>query len=225
MVYTSTKSHVAKNMAKADRSKSIDQVQSNVSTPVREGITDGWLNGVTRVASPNFNQRPADTEINLLVIHNISLPPGEYGGDHIERFFTNQLDHSLHPFFKEIEGLKVSSHLLIKRNGEVVQFVPFNQRAWHAGLSVFQTVENCNDFSIGIELEGEDDVPYTSHQYSVLADITRSLMAEYPAISMDRIVGHQHISPGRKTDPGAAFDWTGYFAQVSDGTGDDSRVV
>lgn len=189
------------------------------------GVLDGWLKGVRRVVSPNCNQRPAGTEVNLLVIHNISLPPGQYGGDHIERFFTNRLDHSLDPFYKEIEGVEVSSHLLIKRTGEVVQFVSFDERAWHAGLSRFQTRDNCNDFSIGIELEGEDDVPYTCAQYEVLVSITQCLMKEYPGIAMDRIVGHQDISPGRKTDPGIAFDWDGYFNQVDANFSLDAKVV
>lgn len=189
------------------------------------GVLDGWLKGVRRVVSPNCNQRPADTEISLLVIHNISLPPGQYGGDHIERFFTNRLDHSLDPFYKEIEGVKVSSHLLIKRTGEVVQFVSFDDRAWHAGLSQFQSRENCNDFSIGIELEGEDDVPYTDAQYEVLVSITRCLMKEYPRIAMDRIVGHQDIAPGRKTDPGKAFDWDSYFGLVDTNSSINTEAV
>ncbi|UZE94993.1 1,6-anhydro-N-acetylmuramyl-L-alanine amidase AmpD [Alkalimarinus alittae] len=190
-----------------------------------DGVLDGWLKGVRRVVSPNCNARPADAEINLLVIHNISLPPGRYGGDHIERFFTNRLDHSLHPFYKEIEGVEVSSHLLIKRTGEVVQFVPFSERAWHAGASTFQTQENCNDFSIGIELEGEDEVPYTDAQYEVLVKITRCLMREYPGIDMGRIVGHQDIAPGRKTDPGRAFDWANYFGLVGGNASLDAKVV
>lgn len=187
------------------------------------GVSNGWLKGVRRVVSPNCNHRPPNTDINLLVIHNISLPPGQYGGDHIERFFTNRLDHSLDPFYKEIEGVEVSSHLLIKRTGEVVQFVSFEERAWHAGLSAFQSRENCNDFSIGIELEGEDDVPYTDAQYEVLVCVTRCLMRAYPGIASDRIVGHQDIAPGRKTDPGAAFDWDGYLGLVN--TTPDMEVV
>ena len=196
-----------------------------IVTLSNDGVLEGWLKGVRRVVSPNCNQRPADTKINLLVIHNISLPPGQYGGDHIERFFTNRLDHSLDPFYKEIEGVKVSSHLLIKRTGEVVQFVSFDDRAWHAGLSKFQTRENCNDFSIGIELEGEDEVPYTDAQYEILVNITRCLMKEYPGISVDRIVGHQDIAPGRKTDPGKAFDWSGYFELLNGVSNIGTNVV
>lgn len=200
-------------------------IQSITSRESHDGIHNGWLKGVRRVVSPNCNQRPKETEISLLVIHNISLPPGRYGGDHIERFFTNQLDHSLHPFFKEIEGVKVSSHLLIKRTGEVVQFVPFSERAWHAGASTFQNHDDCNDFSIGIELEGEDDVPYTEAQYELLVNITRTLMSEYPEINLGRIVGHQDISPGRKTDPGRAFDWNYYFGLLSHDKGLGVKMV
>ena len=176
-----------------------------------KNIIDGWLRGARIVASPNFNQRPSGTAISLLVIHNISLPPGQYGGDHIEHFFTNQLDCTLDPFYKEIEGVAVSSHLFIKRTGEIIQFVPFTNRAWHAGRSVFESCEECNDYSIGIELEGTDDDPYTEAQYQSLTSITQSLMLEYPELNKDHIVGHSDISPGRKTDPGESFDWKKYF--------------
>jgi len=176
-------------------------------------IIGGWFCGARPVASPNFNQRPDGAVISLLVIHNISLPPGQYGGSHIEHFFTNQLDCSLDPFYKEIEGVEVSSHLLIKRTGEVVQFVPFAERAWHAGRSIFNGCKECNDFSIGIELEGTDDDPYTEFQYQSLATITQSIMVEYPEITKDRIVGHSDISPGRKTDPGKSFNWDTYFVK------------
>lgn len=172
--------------------------------------TDIWLDGVIRKPSPNFNQRPENITVDLLVIHNISLPPGQFGGDSIERFFTNCLDHSLHPFFKEIEGVEVSAHLLIRRDGSVIQFIPLNQRAWHAGLSSFQGRENCNDFSIGIELEGTDTCPYTDEQYSALESLTRVIQGYYPAITPDNITGHSDIAPGRKTDPGDAFDWKRY---------------
>ena len=181
---------------------------------LNKNIIDGWLCDARTVASPNFNQRPDDTVISLLVIHNISLPPGQYGGHHIEHFFTNQLDCSLDPFYKEIEGVEVSSHLLIKRTGEVVQFVPFADRAWHAGRSSFDACEECNDFSIGIELEGTDDDAYTDMQYKSLTAITQIIMAEYPEITKDRIVGHSDIAPGRKTDPGESFDWHAYFVML-----------
>jgi AmpD protein len=150
-----------------------------------------------------------------LVIHNISLPPGQFGSGDIERFFRNQLDKSTHPYFEAIAELKVSSHLLIERDGTVIQFVNFNDRAWHAGVSEFCGRDNCNDYSIGIELEGTDDTPYTAEQYHVLADITASLLKEYPALTEDRITGHNNIAPGRKTDPGPAFDWLRYRSEVT----------
>lgn len=171
---------------------------------------DIWLDGVIHKPSPNFNQRPDPKDIDLLVIHNISLPPGQFGGDSIERFFTNCLDHSLHPFFKEIEGVEVSAHLLVRRDGSVIQFVPLNHRAWHAGRSQFQGRENCNDFSIGIELEGTDTSPYSDEQYLALVQLTCDIQRLYPMITCDRITGHRDIAPGRKTDPGESFDWVRY---------------
>ena len=160
--------------------------------------------------SPNYNQRPASCSISLLVIHNISLPPGEFGRSCIQDFFCNQLDHTAHPYFAQIDGMRVSSHLLIDRIGQVTQFVPFQERAWHAGASSFEGVENCNDYSIGIELEGTDDQAYTDSQYRVLAAVTAALQDRYPAITDSRITGHEHIAPNRKTDPGPAFDWGRY---------------
>lgn len=173
--------------------------------------SDAMLEGAIRCPSPNHNERPAG-EISLLVIHNISLPPGQFGGPGVRQLFTNCLDPDAHPYYREIQGLEVSAHLLIDRQGAVTQFVPFNQRAWHAGRSCFDGRENCNDFSIGIELEGTDEVPYTEAQYRVLEQVTRALMAAYPAITPERICGHSDIAPGRKTDPGPAFDW-GRFRQ------------
>jgi AmpD protein len=146
-------------------------------------------------------------EVDLLVIHGISLPPGEFGGPWIEHLFLNRLDSAVHPYFASIAGLKVSAHLLIRRDGELIQFVDFGERAWHAGLSSFGGRERCNDFSIGIELEGADEVAYTEHQYAVLGASAREILARYPAIHPRRIVGHSQIAPGRKTDPGPAFDW------------------
>lgn len=145
-----------------------------------------------------------------MVVHNISLPPGQFGGDAIERFFCNQLDPSLHPYFETIAGMTVSSHLLIRRDGSAVQFVSLLDRAWHAGRSCFQGEQECNDFSIGIELEGADDIAYTAAQYQALADLTRNIMSAWPEITPDRITGHSDIAPGRKTDPGPAFDWACY---------------
>ncbi|MCV6606138.1 MAG: 1,6-anhydro-N-acetylmuramyl-L-alanine amidase AmpD, partial [Porticoccaceae bacterium] len=146
----------------------------------------------------------------LLVIHNISLPPGEFGGGHVERFFCNSLDGAEHPYFATIDSMQVSSHLLIDRQGRITQFVPFLARAWHAGASQFEGRENCNDFSIGIELEGTDQLPYSDDQYNSLVAVTHNLLAHFPAITAGRIVGHSDIAPGRKTDPGPAFDWSRY---------------
>ncbi|WP_309227362.1 1,6-anhydro-N-acetylmuramyl-L-alanine amidase AmpD [Zooshikella harenae] len=176
-------------------------------------IESGLIEGATFCPSPNYNNRPAPVTIDLLVIHNISLPPGQYNNNYIRQFFTNQLDPSDHPYFAEISSLKVSAHLLIDRQGEVFQFVHFNKRAWHAGESAFLGQQNCNDFSIGIELEGTDHQPYEVIQYQQLAKITQALMNYYPAISLDRIVGHSDIAPARKTDPGPAFDWK-YFKHL-----------
>jgi AmpD protein len=170
-------------------------------------IHQGWLSSARRVSSPNANARPVDMPINLLVIHNISLPPEQFENGYIEEFFTNQLDATVHPYFAEIADLAVSAHLLITRSGEVIQFVPFTQRAWHAGKSCFRGREECNDFSIGIELEGADAIVYTDAQYVVLAQVATCLMAEHPEIIIDTIVGHSDIAPGRKTDPGESFDW------------------
>ncbi|MEN8177314.1 MAG: 1,6-anhydro-N-acetylmuramyl-L-alanine amidase AmpD [Pseudomonadota bacterium] len=160
--------------------------------------------------SPNQDARPPDNSISLLVIHSISLPPGEYGGPWIDDFFLNRLDPNAHPYFSEIQDLRVSTHLLIRRDGQLIQYVPFNQRAWHAGESAFEGQKHCNDFSIGIELEGTDTQPYTQAQYATLAQATRELIISYPAITPERITGHADIAPDRKTDPGPAFDWQYY---------------
>lgn len=170
-------------------------------------IENGILLNVRQVLSPNYNERPLDVRIDLLVIHNISLPPGEFGGNYINAFFTNSLDTNLHPYFAEIAALKVSSHCLIHRTGEIVQYVPFTKRAWHCGESKFEGRANCNDFSIGIELEGTDFIPYTQEQYQALAKLISLLQTAYPKITQERIVGHSVIAPERKTDPGPSFDW------------------
>lgn len=177
-------------------------------------INKGWLEQARRVPSPNYEPRPAGCVPELLVIHSISLPPGQYGGDSIERFFTNCLDCDAHPFFDEIRDLRVSSHLLIRRDGESVQFVSFDERAWHAGQSEYCGRDNCNDFSIGIELEGTDDEPYTDAQYDALAAVTAALLDYYPLLGGRHIVGHSDIAPGRKSDPGPAFDWRRYRAAL-----------
>ena len=167
----------------------------------------GWLDEARHVPSPNCDERPAGEPIPLLVIHNVSLPPGEFGGCGVEELFTNRLDRDEHPYYEGICDLKVSAHFFIRRDGELIQFVPCSMRAWHAGMSQWQGREKCNDFSIGIELEGTDDQPYTDAQYSRLAQLTEALKQTYPIAD---IVGHSDIAPGRKTDPGPHFDWTRY---------------
>ena len=157
--------------------------------------------------SPNRDARPPGVEPTLIVLHGISLPPGQFGGPEVEALFTNTLDWEAHPYYAEIRGIEVSAHLLIRRDGSVVQFVPFTERAWHAGASCFRALECCNDFSIGIELEGEDNTPYDERQYPVLQDVIRAIMTAYPAISARELAAHSDIAPGRKTDPGPAFDW------------------
>ena len=173
-------------------------------------VSTGLISGAEFLASPHHDSRPAGTAIDLLVIHGISLPPGEFGGRWIEQLFMGTLPKDAHPYFKDIAALKVAPHLLIRRDGKLEQFVPFHQRAWHAGASKFQGREACNDFSIGIEIEGDDTTPYAPAQYPVLASVTTALMGAYPGITTARIVGHSDIAPGRKTDPGPAFDWARY---------------
>jgi AmpD protein len=166
-----------------------------------------WVEQARHVHSPNSGDRPDPRDISLIIVHNISLPPHCFGGPHIDELFTNCLDPEAHPYFAEIQGMQVSSHFLIRRDGELVQYVGCDRRAWHAGRSCWQGREDCNDFAIGIELEGADDVPYTDQQYRVLAELTRSLINYYPELTEDRITGHEDVAPGRKTDPGPAFDW------------------
>ncbi|MCP5017722.1 MAG: 1,6-anhydro-N-acetylmuramyl-L-alanine amidase AmpD [Ketobacter sp.] len=170
-------------------------------------IEQHLLVGARQVPSPNYNLRPVGMEPDLIVIHCISLPPGCFGGPQVEQFFQNCLCTEEHPYFQEINGLQVSSHLLIRRDGEVVQFVPFDKRAWHAGKSCYDGRENCNDFSIGIELEGTEDGPYEPVQYDQLKRVIELLLAAYPAILPQAIVAHSDIAPGRKYDPGPYFDW------------------
>jgi len=177
-------------------------------------IDKGWFPEVQRVASPNYNGRPRGVEVDLLVLHNISLPPGDYGGDDIVSLFTNCLDCTAHSFYAELEGLEVSAHFLIRRDGELIQFVSTEDRAWHAGVSSWCNRDNCNDFSVGIELEGCDNEPFEGAQYQTLARLIQWLRQVYPGITKERIVGHSDISPGRKTDPGPAFDWDRLRASV-----------
>ena len=167
----------------------------------------GLLGGARQIACPNCDARPCGVPADLMVVHGISLPPGEFGGPWIERLFTNTLPVDAHPYFATIGALRVSSHVVIRRDASVLQFVPFTQRAWHAGRSSFEGRAACNDFSIGIELEGTDTQPYEGSQYQALAAVVAALCAAYPQLSADRLGGHSDISPGRKTDPGPAFDW------------------
>lgn len=177
-------------------------------------VIDGWLDAAKRCESPNYNERPEQAKVSLLVIHNISLPAGEFGTGCVEQLFTNTLDCHADERLLDLDGVQVSSHLLIDREGQLTQFVSMKDRAWHAGESCFEGQENCNDFSIGIELEGVDDSPYTEQQYQSLVRVTLCLMNDYPALTVDRIVGHSDIAPGRKTDPGPAFDWSYYRQQL-----------
>ncbi|CAH6816775.1 1,6-anhydro-N-acetylmuramoyl-L-alanine amidase [Vibrio chagasii] len=174
----------------------------------------GWYENARHIPSPYFDARPSVDDISLLVVHNISLPPGQFGGPYIEQFFTGQLDPAEHPFFKVIHQMGVSAHCLIRRDGEVVQFVSFLDRAWHAGQSSFAGRERCNDYSIGIELEGSDFIAYTEQQYQALTELTETLVSSFPQITNERITGHQYIAPLRKTDPGLVFDWTKFKGKL-----------
>jgi N-acetyl-anhydromuramoyl-L-alanine amidase len=175
-------------------------------------VDTGVLPQAQQIPSPNWDLRPDGETVSLLVIHSISLPPGEFGGDAIVRLFTNTLDYAEHPYYETLRELRVSSHFLIRRDGHLIQFVPCACRAWHAGASRWNGRERCNDFSIGVELEGTDEVPYTEAQYRRLAEVTAVLKRLYPIAD---IVGHSDIAPGRKTDPGQAFDWAQYRALLS----------
>ncbi len=176
--------------------------------PLQVDIDSGLLRGVKYIMSPNCDARPEGIETDLIVVHGISMPPGEFGGPWIERLFTNTLAPEAHEYFAQIGPLRVSSHLVVARGGEVTQYVKFTDRAWHAGVSRYEGRQACNDFSVGVELEGTDDLPYEPAQYRVLAEIVAALCAAYPSLSAERVVGHSDIAPGRKTDPGPAFDWS-----------------
>ena len=175
----------------------------------------GWLRDARRVASPNFDARPAGTDIDLVVIHAISLPPGRFGGPYVEQLFTNRLDSQAHAYFAGLEGLKVSAHFFIRRDGELVQFVDVFARAWHAGVSSFEGRSRCNDFSIGVELEGCDELPFEDAQYQRLVELIESLYVLVPTLDSARLVGHSDIAPTRKTDPGPYFDWARLRAGLS----------
>lgn len=177
-------------------------------------IVNGWLENAEIQKSSHFEPRCSSDTVSLLVIHNISLPPGEFGGDHITNFFLGKLDPTIDPYFDSIYKIRVSAHCLIQRSGHIIQFVSFNDKAWHAGVSNYQGREKCNDFSIGIELEGTDDTPYTIEQYQQLSCLSKSLISTYPEMD-NNIVGHCDIAPVRKTDPGPSFDWPYYHELLS----------
>ena len=172
------------------------------------------ISGASYIASPNCDDRPAG-DVDVLIIHCISLPPNEFGGPHIDQLFLNQLDGDEHPYFESIQDLRVSAHCLIRRDGSLIQYVPLNKRAWHAGQSSFCGRERCNDFSIGIELEGADDIPYEDAQYKTLQELTLEIQTVFPTIITENIVGHCDVAPGRKTDPGPAFEWNRYREGLS----------
>lgn len=174
----------------------------------------GWLEGVRRVVSPNCDARPRGVQVEVLIVHAISLPPGQFGGDAVEQLFTNQLDCHTHPSYFDLQGVHVSAHVFVRRNGDVVQFVSFDDRAWHAGVSFCEGRERVNDFSIGIELEGTDFVGFDDRQYEALVAVTGALQRAYPALTVERVYGHADIAPGRKTDPGPHFDWQRYRLAV-----------
>jgi N-acetyl-anhydromuramoyl-L-alanine amidase len=182
---------------------SANKIASALKVDARTGI----MRGARQVSSPNLDERPAQTSVDLIVVHGISLPPDDFGGPWIDALFTNQLPADKHPYFAEVASLRVSSHFLVRRTGEIVQYVPVLARAWHAGVSSFEGRERCNDFSIGVELEGADTIPYEPRQYRALAELIVALCAAYPTLSTTHVVGHEHIAPGRKTDPGPSFDW------------------
>jgi N-acetyl-anhydromuramoyl-L-alanine amidase len=188
-----------------------------VRSTERVDVERGLLRDALYIPSPNSDARPDGMLPELIVVHGISLPPGEFGGPWIESLFLNRLPPDLHPYFATIASLQVSSHLLIRRTGQIIQFVPFSMRAWHAGQSSYGGRERCNDFSIGIELEGSDDVPYEPEQYRSVADSVVALCKAYSSLSFDRIAGHSDISPGRKTDPGLSFDWPRFRALLRAG--------
>ncbi|MCH8505450.1 MAG: 1,6-anhydro-N-acetylmuramyl-L-alanine amidase AmpD [Ectothiorhodospiraceae bacterium] len=185
----------------------------------RIDLGSGLVEPARQVPSPNHDERPDPEDISLLVIHCISLPPGEFSGPWIDRLFTNSLDVGVHPYFARLEGLRVSRHLLIDRHGRLPQYVPLHLRAWHAGASCWRSRGRCNDFAIGIELEGTDTDPYEPAQYRTLVAVSRALLSHYPRLSEECIVGHEDIAPGRKTDPGPAFDWQHYRSALAGACG------
>ena len=191
------------------------QTSNNPGEPLQVDIATGLAPGLRQVISVHFDARPAGVLPDLIVIHGISLPPGEFGGGHVDRLFTGTLPADGHPFFATLQGMRVSAHALIERDGRITQYVAFHERAWHAGASEYCGRSGCNDFSIGIELEGTDDQPYTDAQYQNLTALIRALLAAYPGLSAERIVGHSDIASGRKWDPGLRFDWPRLRGSIS----------
>ncbi len=189
---------------------------------MRVDVATGLLDAALQVPSPNCDERPPGAVVDLILIHGISLPPGEYGGPWIDALFTNRLDPAAHPYFRDIHQFEVSAHLLVRRDGATVQYVPFHRRAWHAGRSNFRGRERCNDFSIGIELEGSDDDPYAAAQYETLRQVICALRRAYPALAAGHLAGHSDVAPGRKSDPGPHFDWLHLQALLAR---DDNPVV
>jgi AmpD protein len=192
--------------------KLVDKPAAKLTVAACSIDADGWCAAALRVPSPNFDARSAAAVTDLLIIHNISLPPGQFGGHYIEDLFCNRLDHDADPYFAQLRPLRVSAHFLIRRDGSLVQFVPTVARAWHAGVSRFGARERCNDFSIGIELEGTDVDPFEAAQYATLAVLTVALQARH---ALADVAGHEHVAPGRKTDPGPCFDWSAYAQQYA----------
>jgi AmpD protein len=177
----------------------------------RDGWQDGWLGGLVHCPSPNVSARPAGTSVDLVVVHSISLPPGQYGGDAIEQFFTNSLDTTQHPYFESLRGVRVSAHVVVRRDGRATQFVSCDEQAWHAGASHWRGRARCNDFSIGIELEGLEDEPFEPAQYETLAQLILEIATRYP---IEGVAGHEHVAPDRKRDPGRCFEWPRLIARL-----------
>jgi AmpD protein len=183
---------------------------------------DGWCAAAARYDSPHYNARPPGAQVELLVVHNISLPAGQFGGPHVSDLFTARLDYNADPSFADLRGLEVSAHFLVRRDGRLLQYVSCNDRAWHAGVSAYQGRANCNDFSVGVELEGSDNVAFTPVQYAVLADLAAALQTRYP---LRAVAGHEHVAPGRKTDPGPCFDWAGLARLLKEKAGQSGALV
>ena len=186
------------------------------ATALKVETATGLLIGVRQVLSPHCDARPAEMLPELIIVHGISLPPNEFGGPWIDRLFTGTLAWDAHPYFRQIEGLRASAHVVIRRDGQLTQYVPFGERAWHAGVSQYRTRSGCNDFSVGVELEGTDDIAYTDAQYAQLVELIAALIEAYPSLSPEHLVGHSDVAPGRKSDPGPYFEWPRLRARLSE---------